>query len=428
MPTPVPNYPAQARTMDQLYRGLSAGHVCPTSITADECVALKTYCANVVSNLQKNIERSVQRGRYRIARRDQMQLWDGLAARLVAAWKGHRKIDTRKRRRTQASATIIQRSFAQTYDLADRLKNPKAPSVAFLRCKPKPYPKNGYRYFFVFDAFGIAKHCLFVNAVKPFASFHPSQFILRRGRSVACETLLDHMNTVSPDTKFVELDVKDFYMSFCREWVEEYLPAPKAITRNSLFLENWRIVDCGTGYTKGQQGLPPGSAASSFVAEMTMADVLRHADLTGYVCLVVYSDNIGGLLPTEMDAAALVEQLTKSFAEHPAGPFRITSSKPTILSVPFRFLGYWFVKSNLEQARVYIPDDVWQQKEMEFQTEFADAETLDAMLLVCRRFLSYFAAIELAPERLLLARRVITFMHNELEYRERILTGRMSRH
>jgi hypothetical protein len=78
-----------------------------------------------------------------------------------------------------------------------------------------------------------------------------------------------------------------------------------------------------------------------------------------------------------------LRSIRHAFVTHRAGQFHITSSEAAKLSQAFRFLGYWFVKPIGKKARAFLPSDVWQLKETEFVTKFADAETLKEMLDIC---------------------------------------------
>jgi hypothetical protein len=150
---------------------------------------------------------------------------------------------------------------------------------------------------------------------------------------------------------------------------------------------------------------------------MVMADVLRRAagPLARLSWFITYSDNIGGLLPSNTDAAAIAESLTHEFATHGAGPFRLKSSTPVPLWKPFRFLGYWYVKPPMKEARAFLPYDIWTLKKIEFTAGFDDARTEQEMWKVCTRLVSYCKAFELALEARILLRKVRNFMLAELE-------------
>jgi hypothetical protein len=281
--------------------------------------------------------------------------------------------------------------------------------------------------YYRFDEFATAQQKLFANAISDFASFHPSQFLLKRGgRPAACKSLLESMHfALSSNAMFMQFDVVDYFGSISQEYLEEMLPAPKAVIRNMLFMHNCCIIgNTHAGATMDRRGLPQGSAASSLVAEMVMAEILREAAgcLADVLCLHTYSDNLGGLVPPNRDEAALVECLKNVFETHCAGPFRITS-RVDRLARSFPYLGYGFVKKAGRKARAFLPREVWQLKEMEFITTFANAETPREMLDVLIRLQSYCAAFELAVEARLLMRRVLTFVHADMEFHRRLSDG-----
>src|SRR5258708_32051762 len=207
MPILDPRISGQAA--DQSVRDLRMADIDPGRVTIEESRALIACCKGIVKKLQAKIRQERKRGRHRIARRYQTELWEGLPARLVAASEGYRKIEAR-RRRAMLAPTPPERVYLAISNLAERLKNVHAPSTAFRRIKQKP--KGGYREFYEFNAFGIAKQKLFVNAIEPFASFHPSQFSLpRRGRTAACGNLLNTTNRpLLRNTPFLQFDLNDF--------------------------------------------------------------------------------------------------------------------------------------------------------------------------------------------------------------------------
>jgi|GEM_PF-4157581 len=172
---------------------------------------------------------------------------------------------------------------------------------------------------------------------------------------------------------------------------------------------------------KGQRGLVQGLASSSLVAEMVLADVLnRAADPLGqFTTLITYSDNVGGLISSETDEEALATALKRVFQTHPAGPLHLKIDGPRDISLPSKFLGYWFVRAD-DGARAFLPDYVWELKEQELMTRFADAVSMQDMLAVCRQVQSYCAAYHLAAETNLLVQRLCAFMREELAYRERL--------
>jgi hypothetical protein len=378
---------------------------------------LIAYCRSRVRSQQKRIEAAHRQNRHRIARRELSLLLTHAPARIVAAYEGLKK---ERRRLRRAGRPIRPITFVEVWYLAKHLTKPQAPSTAIVCRKRKP--NGNWRYYCEFpSAFAIAKQKLFVMAISPFASFHPSQYVLRRGRSAACEDLLQAMDGVLPDnTLFFQFDAKDCYASFSRNWLEEFLPTPKAVTRNTLFLVGWRIrVPIRLGnQTMGRRGFFAGSAAASYVAEMVLAEVLRTAaeQVRGFDPLVTYSDNVGGLIPADTDVQRLQESLKHVYQTHPAGPLCLTFEEAKALTKPFRFLGYRFVKDDEAPARVFVPEEKLDPIEIELTNRFADATTLEEALSVCYRLRGYCEALKLAPEVAGMAARVVTLMNAQLEY------------
>ena len=392
------------------------------SLDDGEVRALKIHCFALVGKWSKEVCRDLKRGRVRSARSTQARLFESLAARLVAAWQADTKFRTRQRRQFRARAiapNLRPQSLPDIWQLAEQLENIHAPASVVVHREAKR--SGGYRLLHVPDRLGIAKQYLLINAIKPFASFHPSQFALRRGRSAACESLLRTMNEPKMrNTRFVQFDVVDFFPSISRQYVEEVLPAPKAVIRNTLFLEGWN-VRCVGDVTTDRRGLPQGLAASSLVAEMVMANVLRDiADLTAELHSIhAYSDNWGGFFPLDKDVGVLVESLKHAFEAHRAGPYRITS-KYGQAEESFKFLGYYFKPARERPARASLPAGLASLREIEFVTQLPDAGTVQEIFKVFDRFMSFCAAYQLAPEARKLGRRACRTVVAELDYRHRL--------
>lgn len=374
------------------------------TVSDDESRNLRRYCSRVVRKLSSEATAEYRRGRKTIYRRIQAELLQGHAARLLAAYTADLKFVKRERRN---GLPVRRLSFREICILAANLKDIAAPACARVRRVNKS--NGGYRLVYSSDRLGVAKQVLFVNAIEPFASFHPSQFALRRGRSAACESLLRNMNEPAAcNTRFVQFDVRDYFGSISREYVEEIVPAPKDVIRNALFMDGWRISSTGVGDTiPGLRGLPQGSAASSFVAEWVMANVIRDlADqLAPLRCLHFYSDNWGGFVPHDVDVDALVGSLKNAFEKHRAGPYRLTWSDPGEGS--FKFLGYYFEpRKDNRPARASLPKGMTKQKELEFVSDLVAADTVEETRKVYGRAQAFCAAYSLAPEVRRLRKRI----------------------
>lgn len=405
-----------------LYRRLCNRAAVAHSLDGAEVEELKVHCFALVADLSREIVRELQHKRPRAARRAQVRLFESLAARLVAAWQAAAKFQKRHRRELRARGLVPllrPQSFSNIWILAEQLKNVRAPASVTIYRRTKR--SGGFRTLHVPDRLGIAKQHLLVNAIKPFASFHPSQFALRRGRSAACESLLRSMNEPALcNTRFVQFDVVDFFSSISREYVEEVLPAPKNVIRNTLFLEGWTVKCVGRGVTTDRRGLPQGLAASSLVAEIVMANVLRDiAGLTAELhCIHAYSDNWGGFLPHDRDAGVLVDSLKHAFETHRAGPYRITSQNGEA-DRSFKFLGYYFKPPVEAPARVSLPKGIALLKEIELTTQLYEAESVQEVLKLRSRFMSFCGAYILAPETRRLRSRMDRLIAQELNYRGR---------
>lgn len=115
--------------------------------------------------------------------------------------------------------------------------------------------------------------------------------------------------------------------------------------------------------------------APPFVAEMVMIEVLRNAaNVLRGLKVYGHSDNVGVLVPPHIDTTVLEQSLSDAFTAHPAGPFTLTSSEARMLSQPFRFLGYDFVKPLGQPARANAPDA--EAREAVYYADMMDAESM----------------------------------------------------
>ncbi len=92
-----------------------------------------------------------------------------------------------------------------------------------------------------------ARQHLLRMALTPFASIHHAQFGLRRGRSAACGYLRQAMGRAEPNSCVLLFDVKDFFGSISHEWLEEFLPFPKAVTRGCIHTGSMSMRPSGYG-------------------------------------------------------------------------------------------------------------------------------------------------------------------------------------
>lgn len=403
----LPNTP-EDQSASRLLDALLRSRVSARSLTATEIRNLGRWCAKVARKRDQKIKNLLEQGQVGRARRYQVRLWRSPVARLHAAFQAQ-KIESKRLR----SRGLLCRPFPfeHIWARSERLKNDFAKSIVIPRSKRKR--GNARRTYYVFNVFGITKQKLFVNAIKPFVGFHPSQFMMIGGRPAACENLLRYANEPSLESQyFVKADVSQYYDTISHRYLEETLPAPKAIIRNTLLLHGW-----GGGVAMDQRGIPQGSAASSLIGEMVIADVLASAADVLPASLITYADDIGGLVPLRADAVALAECLTHAFEMHGAGPFRLRSEVAAAEGT-FRFLGYEFSAPSDGQTLIAnAPVGVADAMGIQLMNEFCDAVSANQLLQACRRLQGFMAAYRLAEDVREISAQVVELMGRELTRR-----------
>lgn len=251
------------------------------------------------------------------------------------------------------------------------------------------------------------------------------------------------MNSAPAGMRFIQFDVRDCYGSISVEWLRSKLPLSRAIIDSVVLQQGYRIIDrsrvlvgpsasdcmetvAGEANVDGQRGvLQPGilqgSAVPPLIADMTMIDVLRGAaSVLQELKVFSHSDNIGFLVPPHIDMAVLEKSLTEAFAAHPAGPFALTSSGPKVLSRPFRFLGYDFVKRPHSEARACIPPHTAELNEACYCQKILEAEDVFELERVRRSLFGYCGAFKLSREANEIRQRVTRVLDAEILFRQRI--------
>lgn len=230
---------------------------------------------------------------------------------------------------------------------------------------------GGYRPICNFYWVDYARQIALKSALTPFANLHEGQFMFahepcRRGPAAVRRSLLTALEGAPNDSSFVQFDVTDFYGSISHDWLEAKLGLDPAIIRKhvhtgGMMIEpirkraNVRGQHEASKSQSGRWGIPQGSALSSLIAEWVMADVLRSAAVFGELAPLVWSDNVGVLVPR--GRVEEIESLVRlAFSRHGAGPFALTV-KATPIEKEFRFLGTWYVKRR-DAPVAYIPDQV----------------------------------------------------------------------
>jgi RNA-directed DNA polymerase len=376
---------------------LTSGAVSAASLGRPQQAAIYRICRSMVSSKQMKIANEVTAGRTWVARRKQNELVRCLPARLLAAQAA---LHTMNKRRLIPPSTPT--PFSKVWNLANDLRrNMSRPSFGSARLKRKA---TGTREVVMFDLFDVAKQKLVAMSIRPFVRLHPAQFALEGGRSVACEELLRALTQAPENARIIHVDVQNFYGSINREWLQENLPLSASIIQRDVFPDvlRWHLGlahqrDEGTDES-GRWGIPQGSAVSPTIAEFVMASVLQAgADLLEGLRYFNYSDNlavVGVLVPCDLDVTVFMERLAEVFRTHQAGPFQLRFVEVSTVTQPFRFLGYHFQKTE-RGARAFLPEHVAFLKEMKFERDLLEAETIAKVLKIAHAARSYCAAFAL---------------------------------
>lgn len=146
----------------------------------------------------------------------------------------------------------------------------------------------------------------------------PEQYALNGGRPRACERLLE----LTQDSRYkwvVVADIRNQFGSFDIDAVARLLPFPRVFTHRVLDLRTCQPHRNLTGAPQrrlvriaASQGISQGSAASSVVAEMLLADVtiaVPHG-----TAMVMYVDNLFVFAATRAEAEASITALQQASA------------------------------------------------------------------------------------------------------------------
>jgi hypothetical protein len=271
----------------------------------------------------------------------------------MALWTTTPKWRRSRASRSWAENEAIRRDkLEELFRLLPEIGSFRRPARAYVRKKWKGHGR--FRPICSFDWSDAARQRLVARSLLPVARLHRSQFMLTpreggRGRTAACNTLLQRLEGRGDDLVFVQIDVREYFASISHQWLEERLGLPIEIIRNHVHTGGMHMVARGNATVRpsagdlselSRRGLPQGSALSSLVAEIVMADILEGLPVHLRDALIVYSDNPGLLLPRGEEAA--VEELIRGvFGRHGAGPFDLTCTAKLVTD-EFKFLGVWW--------------------------------------------------------------------------------------
>jgi hypothetical protein len=348
-----------AELLEQLGRGQAVG------LTLNEERGLGSNCRDRLSRFRAEICNRLQANDLRGARHKLHKMLGNRACRLAAL------IAVERRRRAPRRQIA---ELAQDLHRVDPFRRARPHTLEY-----QPKREEGqYRPIYKFHPWEKAAQLLISEGVKPFARAHPrnaldeSQVLYDGGLPTACERIRSALLKAPADAWFLQVDVKTFYAAIAVQQLARITGLPQEVVHNHLSCAHLRprqtrVADASSllvaddverlatliqadervagGTVRG--GSPMGSAASSIAAEMVMASILRAVGtLRDVLLLIVYSDNIGVLVPSREAALAVREALLEALHRHPAGPFRPSKTCITSVRAGFNYLGYQWRKGN----------------------------------------------------------------------------------
>lgn len=341
----------------------------PRTVSLDEELSLRRWCRERALQSASAIQRLVDRGHLRNARREARAHMRRKEVLVDALFRAARKEwPTRKNMSLDQAELRRKRRLRMVFEQVGVIGMFHAPAKARQRRFPKK--DGGTRKITSFYWVDKARQLVLKAALTPFADLHTAQFMLsrdrlRRGTAAVRKALLTSLSQCGHDCLFLHFDIVDFYGSISHEWLERNLGIDNAIIHRQTHTGGMKIVpadpmapvrdDHEATQEKGRWGIPQGSALSALIAEQVMASVLRSVAALDGLPLFAWSDNVGVIVPRER-AGAIESHVREAFASHGAGPFQLSMSAHPVTS-PFKFLGTWYQKTG-EDARASIPKQV----------------------------------------------------------------------
>ncbi len=147
---------------------------------------------------------------------------------------------------------------------------------------------------------------------------------------------------------FVLADIKNFFRSVQKAYVQQAIGLPKAVTSNSVFISpnaplsthedvhQYTSIEAFDGAVRC--GLPQGSRASQIIASLLLGPALR--TVSPVKRILVHGDDSAIAACNEEEAHALTDALDGVLKSHPAGPFRLKRCEVVHSNDGFDFLQY----------------------------------------------------------------------------------------
>ena len=308
------------------------------------------------AKLIRKIERAHQAGKRKRVKHLTRQYLQSYDARYVATVRANRKLKPHRK--------VPDERLPEIAANLDPWRGSSEKVV--VNFKPKESNEHEFRPLMDFGIENRALQYLVLEVLKAQVDLHPRQFATHGGRPAAAMAVLDALN--AGYFYGAHVDIIDCYPSFDGEVVPDLLPLPKEVTRNVLIARHLSLllgnvvqtlglegesVEVAKDYAviadallpEARQGIPQGSAASTFAIDLMLAPAIP--DVSGDGTVIVYADNFLAMAREKDDAASILSALDSSLREHPAGPLRL---RPVDVLRPstteFEFLGYVFRRTD----------------------------------------------------------------------------------
>lgn len=291
-------------------------------------------CRKREHKLRRHIANALAHGARHTAMHFRDVYLNSYAAKLVSLYEANRRLP--HHRRVSEETLLV---LAERMDPWRCLDEP-------VRVRAIPKPNGGYRIIHSFNLLHRAHQILVRERLKPFASLHPGQYILKGGgRRAACAAV---KSALEAGYKWsVKLDIAAFFSSLDGEKIAKHLPVPRKVVDAILVARNLNLdltgivgVPGGGLLDRSRRGIPQGSAASSLIGEMMMAPVLKA--LPEGAMVICYADDIVILTRTRREAIAACKALLDAMEHHFAGSVRPKYAYLRRVCDGFEFLGYEF--------------------------------------------------------------------------------------
>jgi hypothetical protein len=289
------------------------------------------------SQLLNKLSRASASGQKERARRITRQFLRSYNARLVAVWEANRSLPSHRRI-----------SFDQMRELANRINSwIGSDEVAHLRTLPKS--RGDFRPIVSFGIERRALQYLVHSALAAQANITERQYA-HKGNGGRTEAISAVNRAINDGMKWaLQGDIRNCFGSIEGTHLEAQLPLPHRVTQQVVRARHLTF-DVNTERTpdvspvnaadRGRRGIPQGSAVSSLVAEIALAEFARIP--SGNVRVIFFADDFLILTKTKREACAIEHTLRSAARQSPFGPLSFKHLKVVQLAHGIDYLGWHF--------------------------------------------------------------------------------------